>query len=86
MHQEREFSAAAKNSGLPGKFHWSLYGIYFGEREGGMFGFFSFFLPGCLGFVLVLVTWRVGKNCPAKSTEILLLSPLSLPAAQVLDR
>lgn len=60
MHQDRKFSAATRNSRLPGKFHWSLYGICSGEREGGTF--FSFFLPGCLGFVLVLVTWRVGRT------------------------
>jgi len=61
MCQDRKFSAAAKNSGLPGKFHWSLYGIYFGEREGRIF-FFYFFLLGSLGFALGLVPRRIGRT------------------------
>lgn len=61
MHQEREFSAAAKNSGLPGKFHWSLYGIYFGEREGGMFGFFF--------FLLTRVSWFCISSCNLEGRE-----------------
>lgn len=60
MHQDGKFSAAARNSGV----QENSTGVcmeYILEKEKVGF-FFSFFLLGCLGFVLVLVTWRVGRR------------------------